>query len=844
MDYDVVVLGAGFSGLYAIHKFRDQLGLRVQAFDAAEGVGGTWYWNRYPGARCDIESIYYSYSFSDEIQREWHWSEKYASQPEILAYLEWVTDRLDLRRSIQFGTRVTSLTWDESAARWMVVTDDGTTRTARFVISGVGPLSHAKDPEFKGLDTFGGELYRTSDWPHEPVDLTGKRVAVIGTGSSGIQVVQTIADQVDHLTVFQRTPNYATPLRNKPYDANQRAWNAENWEQLRSGARESPAGLPYESTGKPALAVDPDERRRVYDQAYWEKGGFHMLATFVDLMYDEWANETVSDYIRDQIRSRVKDPATAELLLPRDHPYATKRPPMETGYYEAFNLPHVDLVDVREAPIVELTETGLRTTQASYEVDVIILAIGFDAYTGAVTAIPTTGRDGVTIQDAWVDGPRNYLGISTAGFPNFFNIAGPLNVTGQFPTPLVIEEQVDYAARAVQTVLSAGAHSVEATAEAEQAWIDMVNGVFDLSLWAKAEKSWYRGGNIKGKANTAYFFTAGGPLYLAMLAQSAHSGFGGMAIDGQPMDLPPLARLDPAAALMIAMMMNSGAKPVEQITIEEFRAIYDGAADLQPPGPDMRVEDIGDPDVRLYIPSEEQSLPVVVFLHGGGWSAGSVDAVDPVCRSTAARLGAIVVSVDYRLAPEHPFPAAPDDVLAALRWTREHVAEFGGDPERIAIMGESAGGNLAAATALRARDGGIPLVAQVLVYPAVDPGSDTPSLKEFADGPFLSAAAGKKFWKIYLAGAPVTPLAAPVRASLAGVAPALVLTVELDPLRDEGEQYAQALAAAGVEVEQHRVRGLFHGTFTMGAHIPRAQELHALAAQYLTSRFDRTAARP
>ncbi|MFJ8106545.1 alpha/beta hydrolase fold domain-containing protein [Streptomyces sp. NPDC096132] len=843
MDHDVVVLGAGFAGLYAVHKFRDELGLSVQAFDAAEGVGGTWYWNRYPGARCDIESIYYSYSFSDEIQREWQWSEKYAGQPEILAYLEWATDRLDLRRSIQFGTRITSLTWDESAARWIVSADDGTTHSARFVISGVGPLSHAKDPEFKGLDTFQGELYRTSDWPHEPVDLAGKRVAVIGTGSSGIQVVQTIADQVGRLTVFQRTPNYATPLRNKPYDENQRAWNCENWEQLRSGSRESPAGLPYEGSGKPALVVDPDERRRVFDQAYYEDGGFHMLATFVDLMYDERANDTVSDYIREQIKARVKDPVKAELLSPKDHPYATKRPPMETEYYEAFNLPHVDLVDVRTAPIVELTETGLRTTQASYEFDVIILAIGFDAYTGAVTAIPTTGRDGLTIQDAWANGPRNYLGVSTAGFPNFFNIAGPLNVTGQFPTPLVIEEQVDYAAGAVRTVLAAGANSVEATPEAEQTWIDTVNGVFDLSLWAKTEKSWYRGGNIEGKANTAYFFTAGGPFYLALLAQSAHSGFGGLAFDDKPVDLPPLARLDPAAALTVAMMMNSGAKPVEQISIEEFRAVYEQTAFLQPPGPDLRVEDLADPRVRVYVPSEEQSLPVVLYFHGGGWAAGSADAGDPLCRSTAARLGAVVVSVDYRLAPEHPFPAAPEDALSALHWTREHIAEYGGDPERIALLGDSAGGNLAAVTALQARDEGIPLVAQALVYPAVDPESDTPSQKEFAEGPFLSTAAGKKFWQIYLAGAPVTPLAAPARASLAGVTPALVVTAELDPLRDEGEQYAGTLAAAGVAVEQHRVPGLFHGSFTMGAGIPRAQEMHDLVAQFLTARFDRTTAR-
>lgn len=844
MDHDVVILGAGFSGLYAIHKFRDQLGLSVQAFDAAEEVGGTWYWNRYPGARCDIESVHYSYSFSDEIQREWQWSEKYAGHDEIRAYLEWVAGRLDLRRSIQFGTRVESLAWDDTAARWIVRTDRGTTCTARFILSGVGPLSQPKEPEFKGLETFEGELYRTASWPHHPVDFAGKRVAVVGTGATGVQVIQTIADQVGHLTVFQRTPNYATPLGNRPYEPHERAWNAENWRQIRGQWRQNMSGLPYQSTGMPAMGVDSEQRRRVYDRAYWEDGGLHLtLGTFIDLMWDADANATVSDYIREQIRKRVQDPVKAELLSPRDHPYGTKRPPFETKYFEAYNLSHVDLVDVRDAPIVELTPTGIRTTEASYEFDVIILAIGFDVFTGAVTALPTTGRDGVTIQEKWSTGPKNYLGVCVAGFPNFFNIAGPLNVTSQVNTPLVIEEQVDFAVNAVQEVLARGARSIEATAEAEQTWVDLVNGVFDMSLWATVPKSWFRGGNIKGKANTAYIIPIGGPLYLAMLDQSAQSGYGGFAIDGQAASLPPLVRLDPAAALVVAMMTSSGAKPMQDCTVEEVRALTDSMVDLQPPGPDVRVEDVVDARVRLYIPSAVQPLPVVAFVHGGGWIAGSLDSVDPLCRSMAVALGAIVVSVDYRLAPEHPFPAAADDTLAALRWTHRHIAEFGGDPERIAVMGESAGGNLAAVTALRARDEDIPLVAQVLLYPAIEPESATASMTEFADGPFLSAAAVEKCWDLYLDGAPITALAAPAGASLAGAAPALVLTVELDPFRDEAEHYAQALAAAGVEVEQHRVPGLFHGTFTMGARIPRVRQLHDAVARYLSSRFDRITAR-
>jgi cation diffusion facilitator CzcD-associated flavoprotein CzcO len=565
-DHDVVVIGAGFAGLYAVHKFRDELGLSVQGFEAAGGVGGTWLWNRYPGARCDIESVHYSYSFSDDLQKEWQWSEKYARQEEILAYLEWVADKLDLRRAFQLNTRVTSLRWDEASARWTVGTDDGSTCTARFVISAVGSLSQPKDPEFTGIDTFEGELYWTSSWPDHPVDVTGKRVAVVGTGSSGIQIIPEIAEQTGHLTVFQRTPNYAVPLGNAPVDVEQRRWKAENWKAVRADSRKRPVGLPYDRPALSALQVSPEERRRIYDRA-WEHGGLpFLLSTFNDLMWNQNSNDTIAEYVRERIRERVHDPVTAELLCPTDHPYGTKRPPFEAGYYEAFNLPHVDIVDVRSAPIEVVTPTGIRTSRGAYEFDVIILATGFDAFTGASLAIPTTGRDGVTLQDKWADGPKNYLGLQIAGFPNLFTIIGPLSVFSQDNTPLLVEDQIDFAAGAVQMVVSRGARAVDAVPEAEGTWVDLVKGVFAMSLWAKAENSVFTGGNVAGKPKSAYVFHAGAPLYRAILAQVAESGYAGFAVDGGPTGLPALVTLDPAAALMVAAMLSAGAQPHEALT--------------------------------------------------------------------------------------------------------------------------------------------------------------------------------------------------------------------------------------------------------------------------------------
>ncbi|SDH61948.1 flavin-containing monooxygenase [Pseudonocardia oroxyli] len=838
IDKDVIVVGAGFAGLYSVHKLRNELGLDVQAFDAGGGPGGTWWWNRYPGARCDFESIHYQYSFSDEVQRDWEWTERFAGQPEILRYLEFVAEKYDLLRSFRFRTRVISVVWDDEGQFWTVSTDDGASTTARYVVSGAGSLSAAKHLEFTGLEDFRGQVLRTNEWPAEPVDLTGKRVGVIGTGSTGIQVIPEVAKVAAHLTVFQRTAQFASPLGNEPVEPEQRRWLADNHEQVRAGSRMNFLGAPYERPRPSALMDSPEERRKTYDEFYG-KGGFRILAsTYGDLLFNKASNDTIADYLRDRIRDRVDDPKTADLLCPTDHPYGTKRAPFETGYFEVYNRDNVELVDVSSSPIERLTETGLKTATGEYELDIVILATGFDVFTGPLMRLGIVGRDGLTLEERWADGPRGYTGLQMHGFPNLFVVAGPLSATALYNNALSIEDHVDWIHGAIRHVREQGATTIEPTVEAEQAWGELCSGLVDLTLLPQAASTWYMGDNIVGKPRVAYVFPGGAPLYRAITDQITDRGYGGFSIDGSAVPVPPLVRLDPAVAVVMSGMLNPDYKPLELCTVEETRAQFEAMAMLQIPGPDMRVENLEDPRVRVYVPGEttDEPRPVIVEYHGGGWIAGSVDAVDNTCRSVAERTGAIVVSVDYRLAPEHPFPAPYDDSVAALRWTYEHIAEFGGDPGSIVVMGDSAGGNLAASVAVHARDTGIPLAGQILMYPAIDPAADTVSRQEFADGPVVSATAGDLMWGAYLAGHDVTPQAAPGRvADLSGLAPALVITAEIDPLRDEGEDYARAMRAAGVPVEQHRLDGLIHGVFGMSAVVPRVAEIYEAVGRFVAA---------
>ncbi|MGY4647820.1 flavin-containing monooxygenase [Mycobacterium sp. URHB0021] len=526
--HDVVIIGAGISGLYAMYRLRDGLGLRVHGFERGADVGGVWLWNSYPGARVDMEAKDYAYRFSPELRQEWQWSELFPSQPEILSYLGHVADRFDLRRDINFNTSVTSLDWDDDTATWRVQTGDGRTCRARFVIAASGSMSAPKEPEFSGVKLFDGAVYTTYAWPSEGADLTNKRVGVIGTGTSGAQVIPKIAEQAAHLTVFQRTPSYAIPLRNRLSTWEERQETPEKYRAMRELADTTYGGLAYDLPAPSALAVDDAERKQIYDK-YYARGAFQFLAsTFADLLTDEDANETAAQYIRDRIAERVHNPETAELLTPRDYPFSTKRAVMETGYYETFNRDNVTLVTVRDAPIEEITTAGVRTAKRLYELDVIVLATGFDVATGPLLRLNITGRGGLTLQDAWRDGPRTYLSIASHGFPNLFTILGPQGPAPMANNVMCIEEHVEFAANAIEHVLDRELSTFEATADAQQQWTEQVNAIAEMTLIPKAKTStWFMGTNIPGKPRASVAFLAGAPTYRQICADVVLNGYRG-----------------------------------------------------------------------------------------------------------------------------------------------------------------------------------------------------------------------------------------------------------------------------------------------------------------------------
>ena len=529
-DFDAIVIGAGFAGLYALHKLRDQLGLSVRVYEAASDVGGTWYWNRYPGARCDIESVHYSYSFSEELQQDWEWSERFAGQPEILRYLNHVADRFDLRKDILFDTRVNSMVWDDDASLWRVGTELGDTVTARYVISGAGNLSVPKTPEFDGVESFRGQVYLTGNWLDENIDFTGQRVAIIGTGSSGIQAISEIAKTAGHLTVFQRTPNYATPIVNGPADPDVISAVKANYAQVREASRNHFLGVPYTQVQPSALAVSAEERRRTFDER-WNAGGFQLfIDSYQDILFDKNANDTIAEYIRGRIHERVNDPAVADLLAPKGYPYGTKRPPLETNYYEVFNQDNVTLVDITSAPIESITQTGIRTANTEYEFDVIVLATGFDAMTGPLMKLGIVGRDGLKLSDKWAHGPRTYLGLTVSGFPNLFLITGPQSPSVLYNMPLAIEDHVDFAAEAITYMRDRGLDVIEATLESEDNWVAHALEISSKTLLPETD-SWYMGANIPGKPRICLLYVGGAPAYRATCDDVVANGYAGFTLD-------------------------------------------------------------------------------------------------------------------------------------------------------------------------------------------------------------------------------------------------------------------------------------------------------------------------
>lgn len=528
-EVDAVVIGAGFSGLYMLYKLREQ-GLTTRLFEAAEGVGGTWYWNRYPGARCDSESHYYCYSFSDEVRREWQWSCRYPAQPEILEYLNFVADRLDLREGIDFGTRVTSGHWQEDDHCWRIETDKGETVRARFLITGVGNTSTPAAPDLPGLDTFTGEVYHTALWPHEGVDFTGKRVALIGTGSSGIQSTPLIAEQAAHLTVFQRTANYSVPARNHVLSDEQRREQNDNYEELRRLTLASPIGMTFEVPQKGAQEFTPEEQRAKLDEL-WGIGGFRfMFTSFNDIVLNKESNAVVSDYIAAKIREKVKDPAVADVLCDFNHPAGTKRPPIDTDYYETFNRDNVSIVSIRANPIREVKPDGLTMANGDhYKVDAIVFATGFDTVTGTLIKLNLHGKGGQALADKWQDGPRAYLGLCTAGFPNLFMITGPGSpgILTNFPT--CIEQNVEWIADVIDHMRETGAVEIEASPEAEAKWVQDIVDVADTTLFPTVD-SWYMNSNLPGKPRvfTAYF--NGMNTYAEVCADIAKNGYEGFEL--------------------------------------------------------------------------------------------------------------------------------------------------------------------------------------------------------------------------------------------------------------------------------------------------------------------------
>lgn len=533
---DVAVIGAGFAGLYMVYRLRED-GFDVHGFERGDGVGGTWYWNRYPGARCDSEIMWYSFSFLPDLEQEWPLTERYPGQPEILRYLEHVAGRLDLHKDFTFSTNITEVAYDETAGVWTLSTRTGQVAKARYVVTAVGCLSAANRPDLPGNDSFQGLSLHTGAWPHEPVDFTGKRVGVIGTGASGIQAIPVIAEQAAHLTVFQRTAQFTIPAENGPLDPRYVELFKRNYPEWRRRAKESRGGIPTAGSVMSALEVSPEKRKAVY-QGAWGSGGFGFTySTFNDILIDEEANETAADFVRSKIDEIVDDPAVADMLKPRAFPFGTKRLPLDTNYYETFNRPNVTLVDLQKTPIEKITETGIRTADTHHDLDVIVYATGFDALTGPLEALGIRGRGGRALSDAWREGPRTYLGLAVPGFPNLFTITGPGSPSVLSNMPVSIEQHVEWIGDCLRYLRGHGADTIEATEAATAEWTGHVQEAAHKTLYPRAA-SWYMGANIPGKPRLFLPYVGGLGTYRSKCREVAASGYEGFRLAGARLEDP------------------------------------------------------------------------------------------------------------------------------------------------------------------------------------------------------------------------------------------------------------------------------------------------------------------
>ena len=831
---DVIIVGAGFAGLYLLHKFR-QMGLSARAFEAGDDVGGTWYWNRYPGARCDIESIDYSFSFDPELEQEWEWSEKYATQPEILRYAQHVAERYDLRRDISFGTRVEQAVWDENASCWTVTTDQGETVSGRFFIMATGCLSQPKDIDIPGVENFTGEIYRTHSWPHDGVDFSGKTVGIIGTGSSGIQSIPLIAEQADHTTVFQRTANYSIPAGNGPIAPEKQAVR-KRYQDYREEARWTKVGVPGKEAMDFALTVSEEERQQRY-QALWDRGAIpHLGSEFADLLLDEKANDTLAQFVRSKIRSVIEDSNVADILTPTEFPICTKRACLDTNYYQTFNKPNVDIVDIKQDPIVSITETGIATREQNFDFDAIVFATGFDAMTGALLAVDIRGREGQSLKEKWAHGPLNYLGLTVSGFPNFFMITGPGSPSVLSNMVLSIEQHVEWIADCLDYMGREELTVIDPTETAETGWVEYGTATSDMTLFPQA-KSWYMGANVPGKPRVCLPYVGGVAAYRRVCNDVAAQDYLGFRFDGpggSRCNDGLVRRQQPDVVALLEMLAEMELPPFESMSPEEARATSVAMSAGNPPGPDVgEVIDGQFPgadgllDYRLYRPDSPGPHPVTLYFHGGGWVFGDHTSDDAFCRDLCVNANSVILSANYRHAPEAPFPAAADDGFAALQWLSENIEALGGIAGELAVCGWSAGANIAAVACQLARDKGGPEIrGQVLITPVVDATDDSPSMTDNAEGFILTKKLMDWFWDHYADRSQrVDPKASPLLApDLSDLPPALVITGEFDPLRDQGKAYAEALDAAGTEARHMTYPGQIHTSFTSVGVIPTADE--------------------
>ena len=529
LDYDAIVIGAGMSGLYQLYRLRE-LGMRVRVLEAGTGVGGTWYWNRYPGARFDSESYSYSYSFSPELLEEWNWSEHFAGQPETLRYLNHVADKFDLRRDIQFRSRVTAAHYQEATRSWDVTLEDGTTFRSRFLITAIGPLSAPTMPRIEGIDTFQGQSFHTARWPHEQVSFAGKRVAVIGTGATGVQTIQEVAKTVGHLTVFQRTPNWCAPLHNSKIDPGTMANIKADYPRMFERCQETFACFLHTPDPRGTFEVTPEEREAFFEKRYGEPGFGIWQGNFRDILTDPKANDAITDFVARKIRQRVRDPKVAEKLIPTNHGFGTRRVPLETKYYEVYNQDNVRLVDIKETPIERITPTGIKTSDADYEFDMIIYATGFDAITGSFDRIDIRGRDGLRLKDKWAQGPKTYLGVQVEGFPNMMMLMGPHTALGNIPRS--IEYNVDWVTRLIAAMRQRNLTRVEATPEGVASWTDHVKAL-GVGLLSNEVNSWMTGvnTNVEGKQTRIIArYSGSAPAYRARCDEVAANGYRELAL--------------------------------------------------------------------------------------------------------------------------------------------------------------------------------------------------------------------------------------------------------------------------------------------------------------------------